>query len=137
MQAILVDSNVILDILTEDEKWFSWSAETLERHADRSVLAVNPIIYAEISVGFAEIELLDESIPESMFKRLPLPFEAAFLAGKCYWSYRKRGGTKRAPLPDFYIGAHAAVKNMVLMTRDASRYKTYFPKLKLISPEIH
>ena len=100
-------------------------------------MTINPIIYAEISVGFAKIESLDAAIPESMFTRLPLPFDAAFLAGKCFYSYRKKGGIKTAPLPDFFIGAHAAIKNMALMTRDAARYRTYFPKLELISPKVH
>jgi predicted nucleic acid-binding protein len=136
-QVVLVDSNVILDLLTEDEKWFAWSARALERCADRQLLAINPIIYAEISIGFTRIEELDLALPESMFARLPLPWEAAFLAGKCFQRYRKKGGTKNAPLPDFYIGAHATTKALPLLTRDASRFRTYFPKLRLISPELH
>ncbi|MDJ0763818.1 MAG: type II toxin-antitoxin system VapC family toxin [Myxococcota bacterium] len=136
-KAILVDSNVILDILTEDDKWFDWSSRTLESYAEDVLLAINPIVYAEISVGFEKIEDLDDAIPESMFQRLPLPWEAAFLSGKCFYKYRKKGGAKRAPLPDFYIGAHAAIKGMPLLTRDAARYRTYFPTLNLISPKIH
>ncbi len=131
---ILVDSNVILDIVTEDPVWFPWSSETLARCAETAVLAVNPVIYAEVSIGFARIEDLEDALPPSHFKRLPLPWEAAFLAGKCFQEYRKRGGEKRSPLPDFYIGAHAALAGMTLATRDAARYRTYFPKLELICP---
>ena len=130
----LVDSNVLLDILTEDPRWSAWSAATLAEHADREVLAINPIIYAEVSIGFERIEALDEALPPSTFHRLALPWEAAFLAGKCFLAYRKRGGVRAAPLPDFYVGAHASVSGMTLLTRDAARYRTYFPKLQLIAP---
>ncbi len=131
---ILVDSNVILDVFTNDEKWFQWSSQTLSRYADDHILVVNPIIYAEISVRFDNIEDLEDALPPEFFSRRQLPWEAAFLAGKCFLRYRKMGGKKRSPLPDFYIGAHAAVAGMALLTRDVSRYRTYFPKLKLISP---
>jgi predicted nucleic acid-binding protein len=131
---ILVDSNVILDIVTQDAQWFAWSAETLASYADAHVLIVNPIIYAEVSIGFDKIEDVDAVLSPAFFRRLSLPWEAAFLAGKCFMMYRRKGGVRRSPLPDFYIGAHAAVKGMSLMTRDAGRYRTYFPKLKLISP---
>ena len=132
--SVLIDSNVLLDVLTDDPRWSSWSADALADQAERDVLAVNPIIYAEVSVGFDRIEELDAALPAATFHRLPLPWEAAFLAGKCYLTYRKRGGTRSAPLPDFYIGAHASVAGMVVLTRDAARYRTYFPKLRLISP---
>ncbi len=131
---VLVDSNVLLDVLTEDPQWCEWSMETLASQADRDVLAINPIIYAEVSVGFARIEELDAALPALSFHRLPLPWEAAFLAGKCFVTYRKRGGSRLSPLPDFYIGAHASVSRMTLLTRDAARYRTYFPKLKLVTP---
>jgi predicted nucleic acid-binding protein len=132
--AVLVDSNVILDILTRDPRWYDWSARALERCADASELVIDPIIYAEVSIGFARIEDLDEALPTESFRRSPLPWEAGFLAGKCFMRYRKEGGARRAPLPDFYIGAHAAVAGMTLLTRDATRYRTYFPSLRLISP---
>ena len=135
MTTVLVDSNVLLDVLTEDPSWYRWSAEQVERLADDHVLAVNPIIYAEVSVGFDRIEELEEALPPDVFARLPLPWEAAFAAGKCFLEYRRRRGARRSPLPDFYIGAHAAVARLWLLTRDASRYRTYFPTLQLIAPE--
>jgi predicted nucleic acid-binding protein len=131
---ILIDSNILLDIITEDKKWFRWSSETLARYAEDNALAVNPIIYAEISIGFEKIEEVEEVLSKDYFRRLPLPWEAAFLAGKCFALYRKKGGKRRSPLPDFYIGAHAAVAGMALMTRDRARYQTYFPKLNIIAP---
>jgi hypothetical protein len=131
---VLVDSHVLLDALTEDARWSSWSMEALAEQGDRDVLAINPIIYAEVSIGFLRIEEIDTALPPSTFHRLALPWEAAFLAGKCFLSYRKRGGPRGAPLPDFYIGAHASVSGMTLLTRDAARYRTYFPKLRLIAP---
>ncbi len=134
MSGILVDSNVLLDVMTEDTRWFPWSAGALARAADESLLVINPIVYAEVSVRFARIEELEEALPP-ILHRLALPWEAAFLAGKSFVQYRRRGGRKRAPLPDFYIGAHAAVSGMSLLTRDAARYRTYFPKLRLIAPE--
>lgn len=132
--ATLVDSNVLLDVLTEDPRWSSWSMDALAAQGDRDVLAINPIIYAEVSIGVVRIEELDAALPPPTFHRLALPWEAAFLAGKCFLAYRKRGGARTSPLPDFYIGAHASVSDMKLLTRDAARYRTYFPKLKLIAP---
>lgn len=131
---VLVDSNVLLDVFTEDPAWFEWSANALTDAAERSVLVVNPVIYAEISVGFKTIEELENVLPVSDFRRDPLPWEAGFLAGKAFLAYRQRGGAKRAPLPDFYIGAHAAVADYTLLTRDPARYTTYFPKLRIIAP---
>ena len=136
MSTILVDSNVILDIFTEDPLWYDWSAESLVRSADEASLAINPIIYSEVSVRFETIEELEDALARESFQRLSLPWEAAFLAGKCFVQYRSRGGAKRSPLPDFYIGAHAAVADMQLLTRDPGRYRTYFPKLPLISPRV-
>ena len=136
MSNVLVDSNVLLDVFTEDERWFTWSSETLSLHAESNILVINPIIYAEVSIGFDRIEDLEEAMPPQYFRREALPWDAAFLAGKCFRNYRRRGGEKRSPLPDFYIGSHAATRNMILMTRDAARYRTYFPQLKLIAPQI-
>lgn len=135
MSTVLVDSNVLLDVLTEDVKWFAWSAEALARCADQDSLAINPLIYAEVSIGFEQQDELDAALPERTFRRLPLPWEAAFVAGKCFRTYRHRGGSKRSPLPDFYIGAHAAVSGLRLLTRDASRFRTYFPELEIVCPE--
>ena len=134
MTDILVDSNVILDIFTEDEQWFQWSASQLTELANRSTLVINPIIYAEISIGFAQVEELQTALPKNYFRYDPLPYQAAFLAGKCFLTYRRRGGAKRSPLPDFYIGAHAVVEKMTLLTRDKGRYETYFSNLDLITP---
>ena len=134
MSAVLVDSNVILDIATEDPRWFAWSAAALEAEANRSTLVVNPLIYAEVSIGFARIEDLDSALPPTLYLREPLPFEAAFLAGKAFLQYRRRGGHRTNSLPDFYIGAHAAIRGFRLLTRDASRYRSYFPTVELIHP---
>ncbi len=132
---IVVDSNVILDIVTEDKRWFNWSSEVLSRYAETHTLVINPIIYAEVSMGFERIEDVEAALPPALFRRAPIPWEAAFLAGKCFLQYRKKGGRKRSPLPDFFIGAHAAVLGIPLLTRDASRYRTYFPRLRLITPD--
>lgn len=134
MADILVDSNVILDVVTEDPKWCGWSAAQLEGLAERHTLVINPIIYSEVSIGFDRIEQLDEALPPAFFRRDPLPWEAGFLAGKCFIKYRRSGGKRRSPLPDFYIGAHAAIRDMALLTRDAGRYRAYFPTLTLIAP---
>lgn len=131
---ILVDSNVILDIFTKDSKWFEWSSETLADLAERELLYINPIIYSEISISFERIEELEQALPNDYIHRDNLPYEAAFLAGKCFLKYRKSGGIKHAPLPDFYIGAHAAVRGWNILTRDNGRYQTYFPTLHVISP---
>ena len=132
---LLVDSNVILDILTEDEEWFTWSSETMATYAETHILVINPIIYGEVSIRFDRIEDLEEALLPAFFRRDPLPWEAAFLAGKCFLAYRRRGGRRNWTLPDFFIGAHAAVARIPLLTRDVSRYRTYFPKLKLIAPD--
>jgi predicted nucleic acid-binding protein len=135
MKEILVDSNIILDIVTEDANWFDWSAEKLTEYAEQTQLNINPIIYAEVSIGFQKIEELEAILPLNFFHRLDLPWEAAFLAGKCFLQYRQKSGIKRAPLPDFYIGAHAAIADMILLTRDVNRYRFYFPTVELITPE--
>lgn len=134
MTITLVDSNVLLDVATEDPKWSRWSEQALSDAADIGQLAVNPIIYAEVSIGFDTIEELDDALPADTFARVPLPYEAGFLAGKAFLNYRRRGGAKVTPLPDFYIGAHAAISGYRLLTRDATRYRTYFPKVSVIAP---
>lgn len=134
MKITLVDSNVLIDVLLGDDTWFKWSLLALENAAEESMLAVNAIIYAEISATFFKIEDLEEALPASDYLRLPLPYEAAFLAGRAFVKYRRRGGTRTSPLPDFYIGAHAAVAGFRLLTRDAKRYRTYFPSVELIAP---
>ena len=134
MKTTLVDSNVLLDIATNDSAWFDWSSQALESVANESPLAINAIIYAEVSIGFQRIEDLEAAIPSSLFRRDALPFEAAFLAGKAFLQYRRRGGGRLTPLPDFYIGAHAAVGGFRLLTRDPRRYQTYFPSVELIAP---
>lgn len=135
MTAVLIDSNVLLDVMTEDDRWLAWSAGAVERAADRYRLVINPVIYAEVSIRYSRIEDLDIALPKTMFDREAIPYEAAFLAGKSFLAYRRRGGTRLSPLPDFFIGAHAAVAGYQLMTRDAARYRTYFPKLSLIAPD--
>lgn len=134
-RATLVDSNVLLDLLTRDEKWLEWSTQALADAADLGPLVINPVIYAEVSVGFSRIEDLDEALPADDFVRTPLPWSAAFLAGKSFLTYRRRGGSRRSPLPDFFIGAHAAVSKFRLLTRDSNRYRDYFPTVELLAPE--
>jgi predicted nucleic acid-binding protein len=132
--AVLVDSNVLLDVATNDPKWAEWSSQALARAADQSVLVINPIVFAEVSVGFDRVEDLEQALPPEIYRRDPLPYEAAFLAGRSFLAYRRRGGRRITPLPDFYIGAHAAVAGHRLLTRDGRRYRTYFPRLMLIAP---
>lgn len=134
-QATLVDSMVILDIVTDDPAWGQWSENALARARDDSDLVINPIVYAEVSVGFDRIEDLDNAVPAEDFRREELPYEAGFLAGKAFLAYRRRGGERRAPLPDFYIGAHSAIRGYKLLTRDVNRYRTYFPTIQLIAPK--
>jgi predicted nucleic acid-binding protein len=132
--ATLVDSNVVLDVLTDDPTWGAWSQTELARARDVGRLVINPLVYAEVSTGFDRIEDLDEALPTREFDREVLPYEAGFVAGKAFLTYRQRGGLRRSPLADFYIGAHAAVRRYRLLTRDAGRYATYFPTLDLIVP---
>lgn len=134
MPGYLVDSNVLLDVLTEEQRWLAWSSEALARCADEGPLVINPLIYAEVSIGFDRIEELDDALGSAVFQRRPLPWEAAFLAGKSFLRYRRRGGARSSTLPDFYIGAHALIEGLTLVTRDASRYRTYFPRLPLVAP---
>ena len=132
---VLVDSNVILDVAYEDPQWRTWSERAIEQAADQAVLVINPIIYAEVSIGYAHVEDVEAVLPVDRFRREPLPYEAAFLAGKSFLTYRKRGGRRTSPLPDLYIGAHAAVRGYRLLTRDAARYRTYVPTVQLIAPQ--
>lgn len=134
MSRVLVDANILIDIATDDPSWGKWSAEALEHAGRGRQLVINPLIYAEVSVAFSRIEDLDQLLPSGLFQREDLPWEAGFLAGKAYLSYRRRGGARTSPLPDFYIGAHAAVRDYALLTRDAARYATYFPTVQLITP---
>ncbi|MGQ0464647.1 MAG: type II toxin-antitoxin system VapC family toxin [Sporichthyaceae bacterium] len=126
---------VLLDVLTDDAQWGEWSASAVALARDHGDLVVSPIVYAEISLGFDSLEELDAAVPEVDFEREPLPYEAGFLAARAFLAYRRRGGERRSPLPDFYIGAHAAVRGHSLLTREPARYRTYFPSLTLIAPE--
>ena len=130
----LVDSSVMLDVLTDDSAWAQWSGWALATARDEGRVIINPVVYAEISVGFDRIEELDDALPAADFEREPLPFAAGFLAGKAFVAYRRAGGQRRSPLPDFYIGAHAAVRSYRLLTRDVTRYRTYFPTVELLAP---
>jgi predicted nucleic acid-binding protein len=132
--AFLVDTNVLFDYLSEDEEWFDWSAAMMSEAANRGPLAINPIIFAEVSVRFDAVEAVTAALPSAYFLRLSLPWDAAFLAGKAFERYRRQGGTRTNVLPDFFIGAHAAVSGLTLLTRDARRYRTYFPTLDIIAP---
>jgi predicted nucleic acid-binding protein len=125
---------VILDVAYADPQWRAWSEAAIEQAAEETVLVINPIIYAEVSIGYARLEHVEAVLPVDRFRREALPYEAAFLAGKSFLTYRRRGGRRTSPLPDFYIGAHAAVRAYRLLTRDATRYRTYFPAVELIAP---
>lgn len=132
---ILVDTNVLLDVVTEDRRWAEWSERQLEAAALGDRLAVNPVIYAELSIGFARIEEVDAVLAVAEIALVDIPRPALFLAGKVFTAYRARGGTRSGVLPDFLVGAHAAVAGMPLLTRDAARYRTYFPRVALIAPD--
>jgi predicted nucleic acid-binding protein len=132
---ILVDSCVIIDVLENDPVWADWSQRQLESAALKHSLAINAVIYAEISVGFARIEQVDAMLKQAQIKVEDIPRAALFLAGKAFQQYKARGGTRTSTLPDFFIGAHAAVLGIPLLTRDVRRYAGYFPKLELIVPE--
>jgi predicted nucleic acid-binding protein len=133
-RGVLVDSNVLLDIATNDPGWGEWSANALADAVEHTTLIINPIIYAEVSIGYTTIEALDAALPATLYRREPLPWEAAFLAGKSFLLYRKRGGSRTSPLPDFYIGAHAAIGHLALLTRDMARYRSYFPTIEILAP---
>lgn len=135
MTGVLVDSNIILDILLDDPNWADWSESALADASQSSTLYINRIVYTEVSIAFEKIEELESAIHNGGFQLLEIPKEALFLAGKAYLRYRRSKGTKRSPLPDFYIGAQAAVLDMDLITRDAGRYRTYFPTISIMCPE--
>lgn len=134
MRGLLIDSSVILDIFEDDPVWAEWSQSMLDHYSQLCRLYINPVIYAEISMGFKRIEELEKAVVECGFQILPLPKEALFLAGKAFMIYKKRKGNKTSLLPDFFIGAHAAVAKFELLTRDISRFSRYFPSVKIISP---
>ena len=131
----LVDSNVLLDILTEDPEWAGWSSDALADAADAGPLFINPIVYSEVSIRFTTVEALEDALPPQDFRREPIPWAAAFLAGKVFLDYRRSKGTKSTTLPDFFVGAHAAIAGLDLLTRDIGRYRTYFPTVSLLAPE--
>lgn len=129
---VLLDTNVLIDLIRPDSRWHEWSTEqALAFRADG--LAINQIIYAEASVGFPSVEAFNSSLA-GVVLRIDLPWEAAFAAGKAFLAYRQRGGIRTSPLPDFYIGAHAQVSGLRLITRDGTRYRTYFPDIEIIAP---
>jgi predicted nucleic acid-binding protein len=133
-EGTLVDSNVLLDVLTDDPTWGRWSSDALEQAVERGPVCINPIIYAEVSVRFSTVEALEAALPSEDYRREPLPWAAAFLAGKVFVDYRRNQGTRTSTLPDFFIGAHAAVGDLALLTRDVGRYRTYFPTVTLVAP---
>ena len=135
MNGILVDSCVLLDLFTNDQYWADWSEATLEQYAHSNTLYINAIVYTEISIGFERIEVLEAALETLAIKVLEVPREALFLAGKTFLQYRRNKGTKNSPLPDFFIGAHAAVSQLGLITRDMARYTTYYPRVPLIHPD--
>lgn len=136
MKSLLVDSSIILDIFLDDPNWADWSESALLKYSAHTKLYINSIVYAEVSIGFDRIEDLESALNKGGFHMLEIPKEALFLAGKAFLKYRKGKVTNRTPLPDFYIGAQAAVLELDLITRDVSRYRTYFPSVKIISPKI-
>jgi predicted nucleic acid-binding protein len=133
-EGVLVDANVILDVFGNDPTWADWSQGMLEQCAQEGPLFINPVIYAEVSIGFERIEEFETALGTAGFRMLAIPKEALFLAGKVFLRYRRQGGMKVAPLPDFFIGGHAVVADLPLLTRDAKRFRSYFPRIKLIAP---
>lgn len=131
---LLVDTNVLIDVLADDPEWADWSIHQLRVQSQVHELAINPIIYAELALTFSSFEALDEVVGEMQLQFLELPRPALYLAGKAFARYRKAGGGKQNVLADFFIGAHAAVEGLPLLTRDNRRYRTYFPTLELITP---
>jgi predicted nucleic acid-binding protein len=135
--ATLVDTNVLIDVFHTRSAFTEWSTEQLAAAQANGPLLINPLIYAEMAAGYATNEQLESALAPSLFQREDLPWEAAYAAGHAFLQYRRLGGDKRSPLPDFYIGAHAMVKGYRLLSRDVARYRTYFPLISLISPETH
>ena len=130
----LFDTNVLLDIATADPVWLGWSENQLRAAAAQGPIFINPVIYAELAPAFADAAELDRWLDPTVFQRLPLPYAAGWLAAQAFLKYRRSGGTKTSPLPDFYIGAQAEIEQRTLITRDAARYRTYFPNVRLIAP---
>jgi predicted nucleic acid-binding protein len=130
-----VDTNVILDVVQDDPVWGEWSQSQLDAWSARDELGINPLIYAELSIAYARIEELEDTVEQAQLRLLEIPREALFLAGKAFLVYRRQGGARTGVLPDFFIGAHAAVMELPLLTREAARYRTYFPGVALITPE--
>lgn len=135
MSQVLVDTNVLLDVVTDDATWADWSQRLLETWALRGSLVINPVIYAELSIGFDRIEELEALLSETDVAVVEIPRPALFLAGKTFRAYKRKGGARTGVLPDFFIGAHAAVARLPLLSRDTGRYRTYFPTLELIVPQ--
>lgn len=135
MPATLVDSNVLIDVTVRNPTWLAWSSEALIEAIEEGPVLVDQIVFAEFSVGYPTPEECEWALAVRGIERVPIPWPAAFLAGRAFASYKQRGGLKLAPLPDFFIGAHAAVAGLRLLTRDATRYRTYFPTVELIAPE--
>ncbi len=135
MSALLVDTDILADVLEDDPEWADWSIAQLRAQAQIHRLCINPIIYAELSLTFSRVEALDETLAAMELELLEVPRPALFLAGKAFVRYRRRGGAKGNVLADFFIGAHAAVAGLPLLTRDTRRYSTYFPSVRLIAPE--
>jgi hypothetical protein len=131
---IFFDTNVLLDIATADPVWVPWSEREFRAAAAQGPIPINPIIYAELAPAFGTAADLDQWLDPAVFQRLPLPYAAGWVAAQAFLKYRRSGGVKTSPLPDFYIGAHAEVEGHTLVTRDATRYRTYFPNLVLIAP---
>jgi hypothetical protein len=136
MTRVLVDTNVLVDLLTDDVVWADWSTDAFCACMDHARLIIDTAVYAELAVRYESIDALEQMIDAAGLEREQVPWSAAFLAGKAFDQYRRSGGARRSPLPDFYIGAHAAVAGMSLLTRDPSRYRTYFPTVELIAPDI-
>ena len=134
MSNVFVDSSVILDVVENDPDWCEWSLSVLEQYGESNQLIINPIVYAEVSIGFEMIEEVEDILSKGGFKLVPIPKEALFLAGKAFLRYRRKQGAKSSPLPDFFIGAHAATVGVTLLTRDKKRIKRYFPSVDLVSP---
>ena len=134
MKSTLIDSNVLIDLFDGESPWQSWSGAMIAACRNRGPILINPVILAEVSMGFESYGAVNEHLPENFVVREPLPWAAAFLAARAFILYRHAGGERRSPLPDFYIGAHAAVADHTLLTRDPRRYRHYFPKLRIISP---
>ena len=135
--ATLVDTNVLIDVFAADPAWLAWSRARLLEAGAEGDLVVNPIVYAELGAMFPTAQQLDRAMPHDRFRREDLPWDAAFNAGRAFLSYRRAGGARRSPLPDFYIGAHAEASGHTLLTRDRERYGRYFPALKMITPDTH